>query len=260
MGRDMAQHFAAAARTNVGLVRAGNEDAAIISPALIAVADGMGGHAGGEVASALAIKGISKINSASTNSDSVVTVTEIFSAHVNEINKSIERSVIENPDLAGMGTTLTALISTKESIAMLHVGDSRCYRLRKNKLMQLSTDHTVIQELLEQGAITEAEIKNHPQRSLLTQALMGRDDLKPQIELLDAKSGDRFLLCSDGLTGEINDGELLSALTLTDRDAALEKLMKSVLAAGAPDNVTIIVADVVEEALSKDVEFLGAAK
>ena len=258
MGRNMAQHFAAAARTNVGLIRAGNEDAAIISPVLIAVADGMGGHAGGEVASALAIKGISKMNSASTNSDSVFAVTEIFSARVNEINKSIERSVIENPDLAGMGTTLTALISTKESIAMLHVGDSRCYRLRKNKLMQLSTDHTVIQELLEQGAITEGEIKNHPQRSLLTQALMGRDDLKPQIELLDAKSGDRFLLCSDGLSSVVDEAKIAGAFT-GDLQASIDSLIELTYKNGAPDNVTIVAAKIGEMKFETAPIKIGAA-
>ena len=124
----------------------------------------------------------------------------------------------------------------------------------------MSTDHTLIQELLDQRAITENEIKTHPQRSLLTQALMGRDDLQPEIVLNDAKLGDRFLLCSDGLTGEISEGELLTALTIDDREVALETLMKSVLAAGAPDNVTIIVADLVESDATNSLQFLGAAQ
>lgn len=253
----MTQLFAASARTNVGLVRAGNEDSAIISQNLIAVADGMGGHAGGEIASSLAIKGISRLHNATNSS---AEITEKFLEEVAQINSAIEQAVIENPDLTGMGTTLTALITTEEKIALLHIGDTRCYRIRKNKITQLSTDHTLIQELLGQRAITENEIKTHPQRSLLTQALMGRDDLQPEIVLNDAKLGDRFLLCSDGLTGEISEGELLAALTIDDREVALETLMKSVLAAGAPDNVTIIVADLVEGEAINSLQFLGAAQ
>jgi serine/threonine protein phosphatase PrpC len=253
----MAQLFAASARTNVGLVRAGNEDSAIISQNLIAVADGMGGHAGGEIASALAIKGISRLHDVANSS---AEITEKFLKEVTQINSAIARAVIENPDLTGMGTTLTALIATEEKIALLHIGDTRCYRIRKNKITQLSTDHTLIQELLDQHAITENEIKTHPQRSLLTQALMGRDDLQPEIVLNDAKLGDRFLLCSDGLTGEISKGELLTALTIDDREVALDTLMKAVLAAGAPDNVTIIVADLVESDATNSLQFLGAAQ
>ena len=253
----MAQLFAASARTNVGLVRAGNEDSAVISQNLIAVADGMGGHAGGEIASALAIKGISRLHDAANSS---AEITEKFLEEVAHINGTIERAVIENPDLTGMGTTLTALINTEEKIALLHIGDTRCYRIRKNKITQLSTDHTLIQELLDQRAITENEIKTHPQRSLLTQALMGRDDLQPEIVVNDAKLGDRFLLCSDGLTGEISEGELLAALMIDNREVALETLMKSVLAAGAPDNVTIIVADLVEGDATNSLQFLGAAQ
>jgi serine/threonine protein phosphatase PrpC len=253
----MAQLFAASARTNVGLVRAGNEDSAIISQNLIAVADGMGGHAGGEIASALAIKGISRLHDVANSS---AEITERFLKEVTQINSAIERAVIENPDLTGMGTTLTALIATEDKIALLHIGDTRCYRIRKNKITQLSTDHTLIQELLDQRAITENEIKTHPQRSLLTQALMGRDDLQPEIVVNDAKLGDRFLLCSDGLTGEITEGELLTALTIDDREVALDTLMKAVLAAGAPDNVTIIVADLVESDATNSLQFLGAAQ
>jgi serine/threonine protein phosphatase PrpC len=253
----MAQLFAASARTNVGLVRAGNEDSAIISQNLIAVADGMGGHAGGEIASALAIKGISRLHDVANSS---AEITEKFLQEVTQINSAIERAVIENPDLTGMGTTLTALIAAEDKIALLHIGDTRCYRIRKNKITQLSTDHTLIQELLDQRAITENEIKTHPQRSLLTQALMGRDDLQPEIVVNDAKLGDRFLLCSDGLTGEISEGELLATLTIDDREVALDTLMKSVLAVGAPDNVTIIVADLVEGDATNSLQFLGAAQ
>jgi serine/threonine protein phosphatase PrpC len=253
----MAQLFAASARTNVGLVRAGNEDSAIISQNLIAVADGMGGHAGGEIASALAIKGISRLLDVANSS---AEITEKFLQEVAHINKAIERAVIENPDLTGMGTTLTALIATEDKIALVHIGDTRCYRIRKNKITQLSTDHTLIQELLDQRAITENEIKTHPQRSLLTQALMGRDDLQPEIVVNDAKLGDRFLLCSDGLTGEITEGELLTALTIDDREVAIDTLIKAVLAAGAPDNVTIIVADLVEGDATNSLQFLGAAQ
>ena len=164
-----ALYFATAAKSAVGLVRAGNEDSALTSRSLVAVADGMGGHAAGEVASRIAITTLAKESEVFTNKDvDTESADDLFSSSLLTVDTTISEYTIENPELAGMGTTLSALFLRSGSVAALHVGDSRIYRLRGNTFEQLSTDHTVIQELLDQGAITEADVATHPQRSVLT--------------------------------------------------------------------------------------------
>ena len=152
----------------------------------------------------------------------------------------------EDPALSGMGTTLTALFIQGESAALLHVGDSRAYRLRGSDLEQLSADHTVLQELISKGAISVAEAADHPQRSMLTQALMGEGNLEAALQLFDVKPKDRFLLCSDGLTGVLTEKEIKSLIKGKDRDAAISALIDATYINGAPDNVTVVIADVVE--------------
>ena len=158
----------------------------------------------------------------------------------------------------GMGTTLTALLIRNNQISLLHVGDSRCYRLRGNTLEQLSNDHTIIQELLDQGAITEAEAAEHPQRSVLTQALCGDGDVTPVLQMYEVKKGDRYLLCSDGLSGVLTDKEIKVGLKKSDKDEAVKFLNDATYINGAPDNVTILIADISETA-STTSELLGAA-
>ena len=244
----MSQYFfAAASRSAVGLVRTGNEDSALIDSRVIAVADGMGGHAGGEVASSTAINSLATIipviSSAEIDSDSA---EDLFLNSLYTVDEQIKVVADEDPALSGMGTTLTALFIQGESAALLHVGDSRAYRLRGSDLEQLSADHTVLQELISKGAISVAEAADHPQRSMLTQALMGEGNLEAALQLFDVKPKDRFLLCSDGLTGVLTEKEIKSLIKGKDRDAAISALIDATYINGAPDNVTVVIADVVE--------------
>jgi serine/threonine protein phosphatase PrpC len=205
----MRLQFNAIAQSDLGLVRDGNEDSALISANLIAVADGMGGHAGGEVASAIAINTLEKLLPviADTNID-IDSREDLFLNISYEIDAEILRVSKEQPELSGMGTTLTALSLTENQVDLLHIGDSRCYRWRDKKLEKLSYDHTVMQELLDQGRLTPEEVFDHPQRSLLTQALMGDSGIDPVLMSYEVKAGDKFLLCSDGLTNVLSELEL----------------------------------------------------
>jgi len=253
-------YFQCAARSAVGLVRNGNEDSALTGSQLIAVADGMGGHAGGEVASAVAINTLSEIAPTFTNSDiDSESASDLFLNSLHTIDGQIRAVTQDEPQLAGMGTTLTSLFINSSEISLLHVGDSRAYRLRGNDLEQLSADHTVLQELLNNGLISESEAQVHPQRSMLTQALMGEGNLEPSLHIFEGKVKDRYLLCSDGLTGVLSDKEIKSLIKGKDATAAIDALIDATYINGAPDNVTVILADLVESNTS-ETEKLGAAK
>ena len=256
-----ALYFATAAKSAVGLVRAGNEDSALTSRSVVAVADGMGGHAAGEVASRIAITTLAKESEIFTQKDvDLESADDLFSSSLALIDATIAEYAIENPELAGMGTTLSALFLREESVAALHIGDSRIYRLRGNAFEQLSVDHTVIQELLDQGAITEADVATHPQRSVLTQVLMGDGRSSAALSLYEVKVDDRFLLCSDGLTGALSDKEIKAILKSKARGAAVDALIEGAYSNGAPDNVTVIVADVLGNDIQEPLTMLGAAK
>ena len=253
-------YFQCAARSAVGLVRNGNEDSALISAHVIAVADGMGGHAGGEVASSVAINTLSEIAPTFTNPDTDhESASDLFMNSLHTIDGQIKAVTQDEPQLAGMGTTLTALFISASEISLLHVGDSRAYRLRGNELEQLSADHTVLQELLSKGIISESEAQVHPQRSMLTQALMGEGNLEPSLHVFEGKIKDRYLVCSDGLTGVLSDKEIKSLIKGKDSAAAVDALIDATYINGAPDNVTVILADLVESKTNY-VEKLGAAK
>ena len=254
-------YFANAAKSAVGLVRTGNEDSALTSRSLIAVADGMGGHAAGEVASRIAITKLAEQSEVFTAPDiDKDSADDLFSSTVEIIDQTISEYVIEKPELTGMGTTLSALFLRDGAVSALHVGDSRIYRLRGNAFEQLSTDHTVIQELLDQGAITEAEVSTHPQRSVLTQVLMGDGRNLGALSIYEAKVDDRFLLCSDGLNAVLTDKEIKSILKGKARGSAVEALVDAAYINGAPDNVTVIVADVLINDIQEPLTKLGAAK
>lgn len=258
----MSKHyFATAGKSAVGMVRAGNEDSAMTSNFLVAVADGMGGHAAGEVASKIAIRATAAIAKSLRNKDLAQGESdELLENSIAQIDLALAQSVDDNPLLAGMGTTLSALFLRDGSIALLHIGDSRIYRLRGNNFEQLTTDHTVIQELLDQGTITQAEIATHPQRSVLTQVLMGEGRHLPALTTLEIKADDRFLLCSDGLTGVLSDKEIKTILKGKGRGTAVDALIEAAHLNGAPDNVTVIVADLLENDIQEPESYLGAAK
>ena len=258
--------FAIAARSIVGLVRPGNEDSALLHPYLVAVADGMGGHAGGEVASSLAVKTLAGFAPVLENGDiDNDSIEDLLLSTLHDIDSEIGRVAGANKDLTGMGTTLSALMmyggDLDKKVALLHVGDSRCYRLRGNTLTQISHDHTVLQELLDQGSLSSEEAHEHPQRAFLTQALMGEGPLSPVLMIYQVNPKDRFLLCSDGLSGILSEKEIKTGMKIHDREEALTFLVDAAYSAGAPDNVTVILADIDREKRENfPLAFLGAAQ
>ena len=256
----MKWQFNSFAQTDLGLVREGNEDSAIYGANLIAVADGMGGHAGGEVASAIAINALAQLLPVISDPEIDIDSREdLFLNITYEIDSQILEKSKQNPELAGMGTTLTALNISGDNVELLHIGDSRCYRYRDNKLEQLSYDHTVMQELLDQGRLTPEEVFNHPQRSLLTQALMGDSGLDPILVSYEIKADDQFLLCSDGLTNLLSDYEIGKIIESKSGDEVITALITEVKAKGAPDNITIIWSQVTDKKVSSDIKKIGAA-
>ncbi len=152
-----------------------------------------------------------------------------------------------DPDLSGMGTTLTALLRAGSRFGLVHVGDSRCYLLRDGQLQQITRDHTFVQTLLDEGRITAEEADHHPQRNLITHALDGREDVELDLSVREARAGDRYLLCSDGLSGVVSEETIRDTLAAeASTDVAVEQLVELALKGGGPDNITAIVADVVE--------------
>jgi PPM family protein phosphatase len=254
-----AHFFETSARSVIGLIRQGNEDSGFVSPQLIAVADGMGGHAAGEVASRIAVEVLQSLlpSLISTEIDED-SVEDLLMHSLHSIDSEISVVTDEDTDKRGMGTTLTALLIRDKYISLLHVGDSRCYRLRGNILEQLSNDHTVIQELLDQGAISQAEAVEHPQRSMLTQALRGDGDVTPVLQMYEIKKGDRYLLCSDGLSGVLTEKEIKMGLKKSNKDEAVKFLVDATYVNGAPDNVTVLIADISDEAKTTP-SLIGAA-
>jgi serine/threonine protein phosphatase PrpC len=241
------------------LVRQGNEDSGFVSAQLIAVADGMGGHAAGEVASRIAVEVLQSLTPSLTSEEiDEDSVEDLLMHSLHSIDLEISVVTEEENEKRGMGTTLTALLIRDKFISLLHVGDSRCYRLRGNTLEQLSNDHTVIQELLDQGAITAAEEVEHPQRSMLTQALRGDGDVTPVLQMYEIKRGDRYLLCSDGLSGVLTEKEIKVGLKKSDRDEAVKFLVDATYINGAPDNVTVLIADISDSSTAQ-ATLLGAA-
>ena len=254
-----AHFFETSARSAIGLVRQGNEDSGFVSPQLIAVADGMGGHAAGEVASRIAVEVLKSLTPALISSEiDEDSVEDLLMHSLHSIDAEISLVTDEEIEKRGMGTTLTALLIRDQYISLLHVGDSRCYRLRGNTLEQLSNDHTVIQELLDQGAISEAEAADHPQRSMLTQALRGDGDVTPVLQMYEIKKGDRYLLCSDGLSGVLTEKEIKIGLKKSDKDDAVKFLVDATYVNGAPDNVTVLIADI-SDSIMTTTSMLGAA-
>src|SRR5271165_6216395 len=257
----LALHYAL--RSDVGLLREGNEDSAFAGPRLLAIADGMGGHAAGEVASAVAIAAIAPLDRQNlTDSEDML---EALAAAVAAARTTLHEMSLSDPAVEGMGTTLTALLWAGAKVAVCHIGDSRAYLLRDSDLYQITRDHTLIQSLVDEGRLSPAAAANHPQRSLIMRALQGSTDADPDLAIHEAILGDRYLLCSDGLTDVVPDEavhELLS--TVDDADEAVNQLIDLAIQNGGPDNITCIVADVIDSATgpvrpSRDEQLAGAA-
>ena len=251
-----------AARSDIGLVRTGNEDSGYAGDQLVVVADGMGGHAAGELASAAAIATMSEMETAGLGD---VEALERLSEAVLTTSERIADVVAAHPEFAGMGTTLTALAwlgGEPARVAVLHVGDSRAYLLREGTFTQVTRDHTYVQTLIDSGRITADEALTHPRRNLLMRAIDGVHPAEPDISVREARAGDRFLVCSDGLCGYVSDEQIRELLAIADPTAVVTALVEAALEVGAPDNVTCVVADVVEadEAIGADAPVVvGAA-
>ncbi len=238
-------HFSNIAwRTEVGLQREGNEDSGFVSPNVLAVADGMGGYIGGEIASSTVIKTLSQLIPVLTNPElDNESREDLLRSSVYTMDSAVAEIGAQRPELIGMGTTLTSIALFNDYVLLLHVGDSRAYRIRGKKIEQISRDHTVVQELVEQGRLTMEEIADHPQRSFLTQAIMGKANLTPILVAYPAVKGDKFLLCSDGLTVVVDEGRIIQALQ-EDLQSAVNSLVDLTYKNGAPDNVTVIAAEI----------------
>lgn len=236
-----------AARSDVGVVRKGNEDSGYAGPRLLIVADGMGGHAAGELASATAVATLAEMADEALDQGEALTR---LSAAVEDAGASIGQVVADNPDLAGMGTTVTALYWLPDGdtarIAIVHVGDSRGYLLRDGELSQITHDHTYVQTLVDSGQISEDEAVIHPRRNLILRALDGIQVAEPDLSVREARLGDRYLICSDGLSGLVSSPEIAHILGSREPTVCVTELVDLALSRGAPDNVTVVVAHVVE--------------
>ena len=235
-------------RSDVGLLRAGNEDSAYAGPRLLAVADGMGGQAAGEVASAAAIMTIASLDAEDPGPDLVNALGDAVAT----ANLRLQELIISDPANEGMGTTLTALLWADGHAALCHIGDSRAYLLRAGQLIRITRDHTLVQSLVDEGMITEDDVPTHPYRALLLRALDGRTIAEPDLTPLETYPGDRYLLCSDGLSGVVSEQTLHETLaTVADLDEVTSRLVALAIEGGGPDNITCIVADVFDPLSSR---------
>jgi PPM family protein phosphatase len=233
-----------AVKTDVGLQRDANEDSAYAGERLLAVADGMGGHAAGEVASAAVIDALKPL-------DTQVPAGELLNAldhAVRQASRTLTEMAQADPGLSGMGTTLTALLWSGSQLGLVHIGDSRAYLVRDGKVFQITHDHTMVQTLLDDGKITAEEVASHPQRNLILRALATNLRCEPDLQLREARPGDRYLLCSDGLYDAADAASIASVLcTAANPDEAATELLRLAIEGGGPDNITCIVADVVPQ-------------
>ena len=243
----MATSSKSAAASHVGKIRANNQDSGYAGSSLFVVADGMGGHAGGDVASAMAIKRVIETDHdyASAEDAEYALKSALLAA-----NGLLADTVFEHQELTGMGTTVSAIIRVGERIAIAHIGDSRIYRWRDDALEQITADHTFVQRLVDSGRITQEEAAVHPRRSVLMRVL-GDVDSSPDIDttVTDIRIGDRWLLCSDGLSSYVGDEKIANVLeAVADPDAAAQRLIRESLDQGAPDNVTVVIVNIDDHA------------
>ena len=235
---------AGAALSHVGKVRQNNQDSGYAGVRLFIVADGMGGHAGGDVASAIAVQRIAGADE--TDYDTPHEAEFALHSALISANQLISETVYDHPELMGMGTTVSAMVRVDDAIVIAHIGDSRVYLLREGELSQITHDHTFVQRLVDTGRISPEEAAVHPRRSVLMRVL-GDIDQSPEIDtsILGTVAGDRWLLCSDGLSSYVPEERILAALSEAHTaDEATARLVDAALDAGAPDNVTSVVVDI----------------
>lgn len=247
-----------AALSDVGRVRRNNEDSAYAGPHLLLLADGMGGAAAGEVASAAAVQVIRRLDTATITGEDMI---EALAGAVHRANERLSELVEEDPEREGMGSTVTALMFDGQQLGLAHLGDSRAYRMRDGRLQQLSHDHTFVQSLVDEGRISQEEAFTHPHRNLILRVLDGRPDSDPDLQILDVQAGDRLMLCSDGLPDYVSDDVIAAAMADGTPDSVVVDLITHALEAGSNDNVTCVVADVVETdpGSGSNAQLVGAA-
>ncbi len=229
--------MAATLRSDIGRVRKQNEDAVWFDEVrgIFAVADGMGGHLAGEVASAMAMDAIRAL----AVSDTRPGISALKDA-VERAQKAIARHAKKNPRCAGMGTTLSVMFRGGRYMYIAHIGDSRIYRLRGGELMQITQDHSLVDELVRAGLITQEEARTHPKRNIITRALGTQGDNEPDLLAVDTTPGDLWLLCTDGLNSMVSDKDICDAMLSRTLEQAADRLIELALDAGGRDNVTLI--------------------
>lgn len=234
----------ATAVSDVGTVRSNNQDSAFAGEHLAAICDGMGGHAGGDTASTIAIRSLAHIEQDSRPHD-VKTVSSMMETSIMAAHDAIVGKAKRERRLAGMGTTVTAVTLVRGYWVLAHLGDSRAYLLRDNHLMRMTTDHSYVQHLIDTGHITPEEARNHPQRNVVMRVLGDFDiDPRPDIALRSAHPSDRWLLCSDGLCGVLEDSTIQDVMSsISNQEECAQKLVSMALRAGSTDNVTAVIAD-----------------
>jgi serine/threonine protein phosphatase PrpC len=225
--------------TDIGRVRERNEDSILVDPPLFAVADGMGGHRGGDVASQVALETMERLEDEDGGS---------LVEHVRRANRAVWERSVQDERLSGMGTTLTAVRVGGDDVVLAHVGDSRAYLLRNDSLTQLTDDHTLVARMVRSGEITKAEAEVHPHKNVMTRALGTEEDVEVDEETIELQDGDRVLLCSDGLTGMVTEDQIQAILeaSSTPQNAA-ERLVRAANRAGGVDNISVVVLAAVAE-------------
>lgn len=231
--------------SDVGRVRKDNQDSGYAGAHLLAVCDGVGGAARGDIASATAIQQLRSLDVAPpTESEDADELLGLVSSALHKAHDRIAQIVDEDPTLSGTSTTATVALFDGGRVGMGHVGDSRAYLFRDGEISRLTSDHTFVQGLIDEGRITEAEARVHPHRNLILRAVDGTHELEPDLFVLELVVGDRLLVCSDGACGVLDDGRLADILSSGSPDYAAVELVRASLEAGSSDNVTCIVADV----------------
>ncbi|MFU8875338.1 BofC C-terminal domain-containing protein [Micromonospora sp. SL4-19] len=244
-----------AAHSDRGLIRDGNQDSVYAGPRLLAVADGMGGMAAGDVASNIVIGAMAPLDE-DVPGDALV---DALRSAVGTANQQLRDTVDANPQLEGMGTTLTATLFSGSKLGMVHIGDSRAYLLRNGEFAQITKDDTYVQMLVDEGRISAEEASSHPQRSLLTRALDGRD-IDPEYSVRQVLPGDRYLICSDGLSGVVSADTIADTMRgYTDPQQCVERLVQLALRGGGPDNITVIIADATDQDIVEATPIVGGA-
>lgn len=230
-----------ASRTDIGLVRASNQDSLLIQPgkySLYGVADGMGGHNAGDVASRMAVLMLGRVLEGAKPEEA------LLKAGVEEVNTLIYEEQKKNEAFQGMGTTLTVLWEDDDRLLLGHVGDSRAYLMHAGEISQISQDHSMVGEMLRSGMITEEQAQKHPYRNVITRAVGSAEEVEVDITVLEKRRGDKYLLCSDGLTEYVNMETIREILLKTPLEEAADEMMRLALEGGGRDNISILIAEV----------------